>query len=67
MECVFDLVKKNERARERAEILMSDLLHRFIFKFICLSSRILMLKFENVMVNMFVTCDPSEGVKMSSA
>src|SRR5678816_3429211 len=61
--CVCAGVERNERGREGVTILMSDLWYRAMVDFVCVSTRILMVKFkfEKVKVCVVVMYGPSEG------
>jgi exonuclease III len=63
VKCVYAGVNENVRAREGVAILLSDVWHRSMVGFECVSSRILMIKFkfERVKVCVVVTYGPSEG------
>src|SRR5678815_1041459 len=63
VKCVCAGVERNERGREGVAILMSDLWYRAMEDFVCVSPRILMVKFkfEKVKVCVVVTYGPSEG------
>ena len=63
VKCVRAGVEENERGREGVAILMSDLWYKAMVDFVCVSPRILMVKFkfEKVKVCVVVTYGPSEG------
>ena len=62
-------VERNYRAREGVAVLMNNLLHRSMVKFVCMSPRILMVKFkfEKVKVCVVVRVIHLRGVRTTSA
>ena len=63
VKCVYAGVEKNERAREGVAVLMSELWHKSLVNFVCVSSRILMVKFKfaRVKVCVVVAYGPSDN------